>query len=288
MRAPSRSRGRAAARGDASRFSCSPKAMQSRFTIPATWSSSPRSFASSSVVARPGELDLLGGKRDQADAALEVAAGERGADAAHALDARRVVDRARAAPHRVVVRADDDVLAAAAGYVRDHVAFQPAGQKAAADPEAHPHPVQQPLGVGARDERGRRGRDVGMRRHERDRTGRERARQEPRAFSPRRIDEREVRQEAVADRRAARRRSVAPCPHRRSRASTCTARRPSARPRPRAAARRRCSRAAGTPGTARRGRAPETRRQPGRRPAPRRRYRPCAGRSGLRAPRRDS
>ena len=42
---------------------------------------------------------------------------------------------------------------------------------------------------------------------------------------------------------------AAPCPRRRNRARTCTARRPTARPRPRAAARPPRSRAAGTPGS---------------------------------------
>ena len=65
--------------------------------------------------------------------------------------------------------ADDDVLAAAARDVRNHIAFQPPGHKTAADPKAHVHAVQQPLGIRARDECGRRCRDVGVARHERDR-----------------------------------------------------------------------------------------------------------------------
>ena len=45
------------------------------------------------------------------------------------------------------MRADDDVLVPAARDVRDHVAFQPSRHEAAADPEAHAHPVEQALRV---------------------------------------------------------------------------------------------------------------------------------------------
>ena len=68
--------------------------MQSRFTTPRIVVELLAQVRLVDVVPRAGQLDLLGGEPDQADAVLEVAAGERFADPADALDPGRVVDRA--------------------------------------------------------------------------------------------------------------------------------------------------------------------------------------------------
>ena len=74
--------------------------------------------------------------------------------------------------------ADDDRLLALAGNLGDHVAVAEARDEAAADDQPGAHPVAQPLGVGRRDERGRRGGHV-ARRHERDRADAEGAPPQP-------------------------------------------------------------------------------------------------------------
>ena len=134
------------------------------------------------VVTRAGQLDLLRGKRDEADAALEVAAGERFADPAHAFDARRVVDRARPAPHGVVVRADDDVaVARGPGMSAITLRSSRPGTKRPPTRRRTRIPSSRRSAVGSRDECGRRRRDVHVARHERDRAEREGARQKARA-----------------------------------------------------------------------------------------------------------
>src|SRR5207253_1682635 len=96
---------------------------------------------------------------------------------ADALHPGRVVDRAGAAPDRVVVGGDDDRLVALAGQDGDDVALGAAWDEAAADPDARRRSLQleQPLRVGARDERGRADDDLARAGDEGDRVAAERA-----------------------------------------------------------------------------------------------------------------
>ncbi|HZT90653.1 MAG TPA: hypothetical protein VFA05_01295 [Gaiellaceae bacterium] len=155
------------------------------------------------VVARPRELDLLRRERDEADAALERPPAQGLGDAADALDAGRIVDRAGSAPHGVVVRRHHDVLVAVARHVGNDVALAQTRQEPAADLHPHAHPVAQPLRVACGEEGGGRRRHVHVRRHERDRAPAERARQEARALPAVGVDDGERRELPVADGRRA-------------------------------------------------------------------------------------
>ena len=150
------------------------------------------------VEARAEQLALLGRERDERDVALEHTL----ADAAHALDTARVVDRTRAVPDRVVMRRHENPVLAAAASVGDHVSL-PAAHELAAEAEADVHPVLEPLCIRARDERRGRRRDGVVRRRERDRAAAERARHEPGALAAVGIDDRECRQPSLADGRRA-------------------------------------------------------------------------------------
>src|SRR5207248_10626166 len=114
----------------------SPWAMQSRFTTPRMRSSVPRRFASDEAPCAD-EADLFRSECAERDRARTARPGGKALrEAAKALDAGRVVDRAGAAPHRVVVSGDDDRLLARAGDDRDDVALGAARDEAAADPHA--------------------------------------------------------------------------------------------------------------------------------------------------------
>src|SRR5437763_451252 len=139
------------------------------------------------------QADLLGREGAEEDAARVWPADEAVRDAEESLDAGRVVDRARAAPHRVEVRRDDDGLVALAAKPRADVAVAAAGHEAAADADSSDRAFQpaQPQRVGAGDERGRSDRDLPRAGHEWDRGAAERARLEPGEFPSRLVLDRE-------------------------------------------------------------------------------------------------
>src|SRR4051794_24484592 len=103
------------------------------------------------VVAGADELDLLGGERDQRNVTVEDAL----TDASNPFDARRVVDRARAAEDGVVVRGDEDAALTGAARVGEDVPLAPA-YELAADTQPRAHAVLELVGVVRRDERRRR------------------------------------------------------------------------------------------------------------------------------------
>ena len=112
-------------------------------------------------------------------------AGEVLGDSAHALDARRVVDDARATPDGVVVGRDDDRLLALPAQLGDDVALsQPRHE-----PTAHAHArddtfqLAQPHRVGARDEQRRTDRDLAGTGQEWDRWAAERRHQQTRELA---------------------------------------------------------------------------------------------------------